>query len=127
MIETGPEWMSDKTIIQRTGEKIRRWRLDMNMSQQTLANLSRLSLSTVSALEAGKGITLAKLVRILRVLRKLDALTEFLKEEPMSPILYEKIMESMKERKRASKNKKDDQFVEGVPVWNTHGNTPPWE
>ena len=115
MITNDPEWMSDKTILQTIGSKIRTWRLSQNMSRARLALLSELSLSTVAGLESGKGISLSGLTKILRVLGKLDALIPFLEDEPISPIEYEKFIEGKKQRRRASKSKSTDS---DSPIWN---------
>lgn len=124
---SSPEWMSDIVILQNIGKKIKTWRLSQNMSQARLALLSELSQSTITGLEAGKGISLTGLTRILRVLGKLDALIPFLEEEPISPIEYEKIIEGKKQRQRATKTKYHDTNAQSFPVWNPDGDDTPWE
>lgn len=121
---SSPEWMSDKVLLKTLGKKIREWRLSANMSQATLAQNAQVALSTVAALESGKSISMNGFVRILRMLRKLDSLSPFLEEEPISPIEYEKLMERRKTRQRASKNNRNDQFAQSIPSWSPDGDTP---
>ncbi len=127
MIMGNPEWMSDATILSTLGQKVKNWRLKADMTQAALADAAQIALSTVAALESGKNVSINGLIRILRMLGKLDALAPFLEDEPLSPIQYEKILEGTKTRKRASKHIKNDKHTQGLPVWDTSGDTPPWK
>ena len=119
--------MSDTVLLKTLGKKIREWRLGANMSQATLAQNAQVALSTVAALESGRSISMNGFVRILRMLRKLDALSPFLEEEPISPIEYERLLERRKTRQRASKNNQHDPFAQGIPSWNPDGDAPSLE
>ena len=124
---SSPEWMTDAMILKTLGHKVKNWRLKADMPQTVLAKAAQVAVSTVIALESGKNISMAGLVRILRMLGKLDALAPFLEDEPLSPIEYEKIIEGKKTRKRASKKSSYDRNAQGIPVWNADGDTPSWE
>ena len=124
---SNPEWMSDTTILKTLGQKVKSWRLKADMSQAILAEDAQVAVSTVASLESGRNISLIGLVRILRMLGKLDALTPFLEDEPLSPIEYEKIIEGKKTRKRASKNTSHDKHAQGIPVWDAGGDAPSWK
>lgn len=98
--------LTDTEIHKQIGKKIKEWRLQINMSQKRLAKDAGLSLITVQQLEYGNRVTLETLIRVLRILGRLDELTPFFKEEPVSPILAAKIEHSTGKhrRKRASSN-----------------------
>jgi DNA-binding XRE family transcriptional regulator len=127
MVMSGPEWMTDTMILKTLGQKVKNWRLKADMPQTKLAEAAQVAVSTIIALESGRNISMTGLIRILRMLGKLDALAPFLEDEPLSPIEYEKIIEGKKTRKRASKKTNHDKNAQGLPVWNTNGDTPSWE
>lgn len=77
--------MNHPAIEQEIGERLRATRLQMNWSQQELADRAGLSLGTIKGLEHGKG-TIDSLLRVLRALRRLDALDAFLPDPGISPM-----------------------------------------
>ena len=72
--------MSDPAILRHLGERLKRRRLDQNMTQQTLADQAGLSRPTISDIGRGNPAALRTLIRILRVLGLLDELNAFLPE-----------------------------------------------
>jgi len=82
------------------GERVKAARLSANMSQQAVSIKGGVSLTALKNLESGKGCTLATLVATLRAIEQLDALSQFLPELPLSPILLRQLK---KERQRAGK------------------------
>ncbi len=93
--------MSDKAILIEIGQRLRRRRLNMNITQVNLGNESGVARSVIQSLESGRGIKLLSLIRILRVL-DLDNLDSFLPDPGFSPIQVAKLLG--KKRQRASKN-----------------------
>ena len=90
-ISTTLEWE------RRMGADARRLRQRSGLTQSEMADRANVSLSTVKYFEAGKGSSLATLVRIARVLDRTDWLASFAPNEPaVSP------MSLLRERQRAA-------------------------
>jgi transcriptional regulator with XRE-family HTH domain len=64
--------LSDKAVARELGNRLRRLRLQKNVTQQDLAEATTLSLNTIKSLETGRG----KLATIIAVLRELGALDQ---------------------------------------------------
>ncbi|WP_444897387.1 helix-turn-helix transcriptional regulator [Microbulbifer sp. SSSA005] len=99
---------SDKQILESLGNRLKNYRLRMNLTQDDMAERAGLSTSTIKGLEAGRG-RLDSLVAALRVLRQLDSLDNFLPELAVSPM---QIATQGKQRQRASRssqNQRDTQ------------------
>ncbi len=103
---------TDKMILSKMGQAIRRQRLDRNISQKELAKLSGVSLSSIAAIEQGESVSLKTLIPLLRALNSLHMLSEFLKEPEISPIAYANQLEKRKTRKRASTSKSNNDKYE---------------
>ena len=95
--------MSDPQILKGVGNKIKEWRLGINMTQKEVASKAGISLITLQKAEKGEGIQLLSLIYILRALDRLDILSPFFEERHLSPIEMLQIEEGRKIRKRASK------------------------
>ena len=111
------KWMTDSAILDKIGEHIKEWRLEMNFSQVHLANKTQLSIPTIYQIESGKGTSLQNLIKVLRILDRLDALSQFLQEKEISPLEFQKLESGIKQRKRASKSKSNDTGNNGTPLW----------
>jgi transcriptional regulator with XRE-family HTH domain len=69
------------------GSQVRRLRLRDNVSQTSLAATANVSESTIKNLEAGRGSSLATLIRVARALGRTDWLDELAAPDPtMSPL-----------------------------------------
>ena len=93
--------MNTEQALHEIGERVKRHRLNRNLSQKEVAKRSGIGLASVARLEDGKGSTLANLVRVLTALGALDSLDLFLPMPPISPIQMAKL--HGKERRKASK------------------------
>ena len=93
--------MSDRAILRELGQRLRRRRLDQNLSQEDLAQRAGLNRTTVSGLERGDPATLLTLIQILRVLEALDELDAFLPDPGPSPLMLAKL--EGRQRQRASR------------------------
>ena len=112
------EWLSDLSILETIGKKIKEWRLQQNLTQLSIAEKARVSLSTVQSIERGKSVSMENFIRILRILGYLNALYIFMEEKRLSPIEYLKLEKGMKQRKRASKiGGKNDRDIDSENVW----------
>ena len=103
---------TDQVILESISARIRRCRLERNISQKKLAADAGVSVSSVAALEQGKSVSLNTLIPILRALGELELLQPFCDEPVMSPIEYARIMEGRKQRQRASTAKSSESSKE---------------
>lgn len=99
--------MTDDMIIKSIGEYIRSIRLEKNMTQAQLGEEAGVHRTTIRDLELGKRSTLLTLIQVLRSLDQLQTLKNFKVSKELSPIELAKI--EMKERKRASGSKSDQE------------------
>ncbi len=95
--------LTDSLIVDEIGKQLKQTRLNKNLTQEKLAELSGLDRSTISQLENGRAATLLTLIQVLRALGRLDILDHFVEEKIVSPILALKLQG--KKRKRASAKK----------------------
>ena len=93
--------MNTKQALNEIGERIKRHRLNCNLSQKEVAERAGIGLASVARLEDGKGSTLANLIRVLTALDALESLDAFLPMPSVSPIQLAKL--HGRERRRASK------------------------
>lgn len=92
--------LSDKALAAEIGARIKGLRLRKNISQQSLAKSTLLSLNSIKALEQGKG-KLSSLLSVLRELRALNDLDKFIPNVTVSPIQLVKM--KGKQRQRATR------------------------
>ena len=89
--------LSDKTIEQELGRRLRALRLRNNITQQALAEATTLSLNTIKSLEAGRG-KISSVIAVLRELGALEALDAFIPETSISPLQLAKMKGKVRER-----------------------------
>lgn len=92
--------LSDPEILAKLGRRLRRYRLQQNLTQADLAREAGVGTRTVRNLESGGDTQLATLLRILRALGRLDALDAFLPRPGVSPM--DLLRSGGQERQRAS-------------------------
>ena len=97
-------FLSNPQIEQELGKRLKKRRLEMNLSQEQIAGRSGLSRRTITAIENGEGSTLTTLIAMLRALEALDALEGILPDTGPSPMAMLKLQEEP--RKYASKPRK---------------------
>lgn len=91
---------SDLEIQHEIGRRLKKTRLNLDISQAELARDTGVSRRTITNAENGRGCTLSNLIAILRHLGKLDALDAFIPDPGISPIQLSKL--KGQERMRAS-------------------------
>jgi len=91
---------TDAAILEEFGRRLRRTRLQRNLTQRSLAEEAGLSLATVRNLEDGRPSQLVTLIRVLRVLGLAGGLEQAVPEPPQSPIELMRLRG--RERQRAS-------------------------
>lgn len=98
--------LSDTQIQQRLGTKLKSARLKQNITQQSLAHASQVSLSSIKKIEGGEIGSFESFLRLIRTLGFLDSLQELVAEQQLSPSeIYALQNSTVKHsRKRASGN-----------------------
>ncbi len=96
---------TDQGITEELGKRIKALRLRKNITQQTLADNTMLSLNTIKALESGKG-KLLTVITVLRELKSLEHINSFIPEVSISPLQLSKLHGKARER-ASSKRVKD--------------------
>mgnify|MGYP003391644798 FL=1 len=96
--------LSDTQLNKRIGEKLKAIRLKRNITQQSLAEASSISLSSVKKVENGEIGSFDTLLRILRTLGMLESISQLFEEEQLSPSEYYEMVNKAKKqtRKRAA-------------------------
>lgn len=97
--------MSDRAILREIGRRLKRKRLEKNVSQQKLAELAGLNRTTIGEAERGTPFGVLTLVQILRALNALEEIDSFLPDPGISPLQLAKM--KGKERRRASPHTAD--------------------
>ncbi len=92
--------MSDPAVVAEIGRLIKQMRLNRNLTQKQLANLSGLAWLTISRFERGQAPSIMTLIQILRGLDNLEVLNVFREEAEISPL--QMLSLTKKRRKRAS-------------------------
>jgi len=95
--------MSNMELIAEIGRRLRKKRLNKNLSQKKLATISGISRTTISDVENGKMYTVLTLIQMLRGLQSLDEFDAFIPDLGISPLQLSKFNGSA--RRRASKDK----------------------
>lgn len=109
---------SDAILQKRIGKQLGNWRLQQNRTQTQVSQDAQISLSSLQRLERGEIKSFETLLRVLRTLGKLDTLNDLVKEEPLSPSQYFKLVSASKakQRKRAG-SVKSNIAKKGVSEW----------
>ena len=94
---------TDTEILAELGGRLRKYRLQQNVTQGKLAHAAGVGSRTIQNVEKGEGAQLLTLVRILRALGRLDALEAFLPAPGLSPM--ELLKSGGRERQRASRGR----------------------
>ena len=91
---------SEKAVLKELGERLSRYRLNRNRTQESLAEETGVSLRTVKRIEKGQSTQLGNLIRLLRALDLLENLEALVPAPPLSPVQQVKL--HGKRRQRAS-------------------------
>ncbi|WP_159567378.1 helix-turn-helix domain-containing protein [Budvicia diplopodorum] len=108
----GKERGSPAAIAEEVGERLKQARLNANLTQIEVANLSGVSRKVVMGAEKGK-VQLEYLVAIMMALNLADNIDKFLPKQDISPLQLAKLQ--AKKRQRASGKKTIEKEV--LPKW----------
>ena len=111
--------LSDAQLVKRIGNKIKSVRLKRNITQQSLAEASSISVSSLKKIESGEIGTFDSLLRVLRTLGMLESISTLFEEEQMSPSEYYEMVNKAKTQtlKRAVGQIKTDKEVSEWEMW----------
>lgn len=74
------------STLKQFGQRMERYRISRNVTQDDLAKAAGLARMTVSKLESGKGATLETVLRVLRAYGLEDKLLQLVPDATMSPL-----------------------------------------
>lgn len=92
--------LSDAQLGKCIGNKLKAIRLKRNITQQSLAEASLISLSSLKKIESGEIGTFDSLLRVLRTLGMLESISTLIEEDKMSPSEYYDMVNKAKQRTR---------------------------
>ena len=95
---------SDGAILKELGDRLSRYRLNRNLTQDLLAKEAGVSKRTLIRIEGGQSVSIDNLIRVLRAQNLLGNLDALVPAPPASPIQQAKL--HGKRRRRASKSSK---------------------
>lgn len=95
---------SDFQILKDLGIRLKKTRLNKNISQKELAEQCGIHRNTIGDIEKGKPYSILTLISVLRALNKLEILYQILPEPSINPMKLAKL--KGKERKHASGERK---------------------
>jgi transcriptional regulator with XRE-family HTH domain len=95
------DYLTDAVVLGEIGSRIKRARLDANLTQAQLAQQAGIAKRTVERLESGDSSDSLALIRVLRVLKLLVNLEYLLPDAPQSPVTLLKGHGHQRKRVRA--------------------------
>ncbi len=78
--------LSDAGIVKEIGNRIKNYRISLNITQEKLSSLSMVSVSTIVRLERGEDVSFLKLIKILEALNLSDNLEALIPDVTVQPI-----------------------------------------
>lgn len=98
--------MSDPAILEVLGGYIRKTRLSLNRTQQSVSEAAGINRSTLVQIEKGTGGTMISFIQILRALEQLQLLEIFRERQEISPL---KLAENEKRKRRRASRKRSEE------------------
>ena len=95
---------TDSALLQLLGGFIKAKRLQLNKTQQKIADAAGVDRTTLLKMENGAGGNMLSFIQILRAIGELPVLKNFEVNEPISPLLLAKMMQQKKQRASSAKN-----------------------
>lgn len=92
--------LSDMAMLKELGERVRRHRLNLDVTQEALAVQAGVGRSVIQKIEQGETCRLDRWLHVLRALGVLDQLDAFLPDPGISPLQLARLRD--RERQRAS-------------------------
>ena len=89
---------TDSAFMQLLGGFVKAKRLQLNKTQQQIADAAGVDRTTLLKLENGAGANMLSFIQILRAIGELPVLKNFEINETISPLLLAKMMQQKKQR-----------------------------
>jgi len=96
--------LTDETILAEIGTRIKRHRLDRQLTQAEMAEQTGVSKRTVERIETGASVQLQTIIRILRVLDLLQGLAHLLPEAGPRPLDLLKLKGKVRQRASSARS-----------------------
>jgi transcriptional regulator with XRE-family HTH domain len=106
---------TDTAVLRELGSRLRRARLERNLSQSQLAEEAGVGRVTVQRIEEGESASMTKLIRVLRTLGLLEDLDQLVPEPRPSPI--EQLRRQGRQRQRARAPRAASEDAEAPSPW----------
>jgi transcriptional regulator with XRE-family HTH domain len=103
---------SHLAILEELGSRLARHRLNLNLSQEQIAEKAGLGVNTISRIEQGKSTQLSNFIRVLRALELVENLELLVPRPPQSPIELAKVLKEQRLRASSRRDK-----VERSHIW----------
>lgn len=100
--------MTTAQVEQELGRRLKRRRLELNVSQQGIALRSGLARRTITAVEQGQGGTLATFIEMLRAVDALEQLEDVLPDPGPNPLVLARLQEEPLRRHASKPRRKAD-------------------
>ncbi len=94
--------LTEPEILAELGRRLRRYRLQQNLTQAAVARAAGVGTRTIRNVERGRDAQMSTVIAVLRVLGRLDALDAFLPRPGISPM--ELLDTGGRERQRARRD-----------------------
>lgn len=102
------ELLTDDAILEETGKRIARHRLDHQLTQADLAEQAGVSKRTVERIEAGASTQMVTIIRILRVLNLMQGLDHLIPKSGPRPMelleMKGKVRQRAQSKQRANRS-----------------------
>lgn len=100
------QYQTIEEIEAQIGDRIRQERLALGHTQEHLAGLANVSLTSLQKIEAGKGVTFKTFLAIIRALGKLDLLDGLHVAPDVSPMQMLRASKSSRQRAFSPRSRK---------------------
>ena len=98
--------LSDEAVLAEIGTRIARHRLELQLTQTSLAEQAGISKRTLERMEAGASVQMLSMIRVFRVIGLLPNLNQMIPEPGLSPM--DLLKRKGKQRLRASAPRNDN-------------------
>lgn len=112
-----PYALTDRSLLEQIGRKIKQIRIAKQISQQQLSKSCGLSVFSISQIENGSNPSILSLLAILRSLNSLDYLSTFWQEEPINPIAMVDYAKAHPQPQRVSSKKTPNNNTNTESEW----------
>ena len=111
------EGWTDDAILAEMGDRLRRERLDRNLTQAELAERSGVSVKTIRKVEDGHNSSATTLIRLLRALGLIGRIDVLLPEPGLSPVQIAKLRGKVRQRATSGNQVSAFHAVAGVSAF----------